>query len=144
GGELAEGCGEARVPQIDPRDKEELVEAFAQAAGVPAVVDAVDRWHQEGSRAAGDWPPAQMVRKWRGDPLRQLRLWLRKGMEDRSAAVDPARIRASRPEPTPVQRARVDNAVRTIVDSAVEGLTHPWVASVRSAARARQDELGDA
>lgn len=141
---LAVECGEARVPQIDPSDKEELVEAVAQAGGVPIVVDAVARSYRTRALRAVSWPPLRWLLRLRRDPLRRLRARLSKGFGGEAADVDPAAIRARLPEPTPVQRARVDRATRRVVDSAVHGLTRPWVTSIRAAATAREGELGDA
>lgn len=141
---LATECGEARVPQIDPHDTDELIEAFAQAGGVPIVVDAVARSYRGQARRATGWPPLRWLARLRRDPLQRLRARLRKGFRSEAAEVNPEAIRASLPEPTPVQRARVDTAARRVVDSAVDGLTQPWVTSIRQAARARESELGDA
>jgi hypothetical protein len=53
-------------------------------------------------------------------------------------------VRSSVPEPSPVQRAQVESAVRTVCDEVSERLPGPWQASVRLAAGARSDDVRDA
>jgi hypothetical protein len=52
--------------------------------------------------------------------------------------------RASVPEPTRVQRARVDTAVRATAERVGSGLAPSWARAVRDASVSRLDELGDA
>jgi hypothetical protein len=47
------------------------------------------------------------------------------------------------PEPTQVQRARVDTEVRAIADDASHGLSRPWVESIRRASVARLPDIDD-
>ena len=53
------------------------------------------------------------------------------------------KVIASLPEPTRVQRARVDAAVRDVSDHLGQGLTRPWQGSIRAAATRRLPELND-
>ena len=53
-------------------------------------------------------------------------------------------VRSSVPEPTPVQRAQVDNALRQVSDRAAAGLPDPWQRSVRQAAHGRTSDVRDA
>ena len=77
--------------------------------------------------------------KLRPDPLKRLHLDLGK---------DGARLasvaRASVPEATPVQRARVDSAVRAVADDVAGELSPPWAAAVRRASVSRLPDLNDA
>ena len=47
------------------------------------------------------------------------------------------------PEPTQVQRARVDTAVREAADDVSAGLSRPWAHAIRSASVSRLPDLGD-
>lgn len=139
---LTSSCGAARVPEIADRDARDLVDACVQAAGVPIVVDAVSRNGRSRARRLVSWPVTRALAHARRDPLRRLTEGLVPSGD--GPGPDPQTVRTMLPEPTPVQRARVDTAVRRVVESASTGLTQPWVGSVRQAARSRESELGDA
>ena len=84
-----------------------LDDAFAESAGVPTVVDAVERsTRMRASRATG-WPVTSWFSRLRPDPLKRLHLDL--GSSGRELS---GRARTSVPPPTKVQRARVDTEVR--------------------------------
>jgi len=107
----------------------DLVDALSAAAGVPVVAEAVQRAHVFRAIGATGWPFTRWVRRLRPDPLRRLHL-------------EPelyAAARSSLPEPSPVQRARVDTAARRLARSASAGLPRPWALSVRRVV-ARQGE----
>jgi len=53
-------------------------------------------------------------------------------------------VRSSVPEPTPVQRAQVDTALRRVCDAAAVGLPDPWQRAVRTAADGRAGDVRDA
>lgn len=108
-----------------------LEEALAQAAGVPAVVDAVERSVRQRRKQAMAWPPARLLGLFRKDPLSDLHLRSGPG-------------RSSIPGATPVQRSQVDTAVRSLADEATQQLTPPWKASVSRAATQRFADTGDA
>ncbi|MEV0756548.1 GTPase [Streptosporangium sp. NPDC050280] len=123
-----------------------LRDALSQAAGVPAVVEAVAKSHRHRSVAATGWPPTRWVRRLRPDPLRRLRL----DTASRSAGGsgepgEPQGVvgRTSIPVATVVQRSRMDTAIREAAGAAAEGLPAPWAAAVRQAARSHGDELED-
>jgi len=123
-----------------------LRDALAEAAGVPAVVEAVAKSHRHRSVAATGWPPTRWVRRLRPDPLRRLRL----DTGSRSAggageSGEPRGVvgRTSVPVATVVQRSRMDTAIREVAGVAASGLPAPWAAAVRQAARSRGDELED-
>lgn len=144
---MASQCGNAKTPQIAKGDITELVDALADASGVPVVVDAVRRSYLQRARAATGWPVTKWLGRFRPDPLRRLHLDQmprQQGKELRkSASHEVAVARSSLPAATPVQRARMDTAVRTITNKAAEGLSRPWADSVRSAIRRREESLGD-
>ena len=116
----------------------ELEEAFADAAGVSLVVDAVAASTRLRARRATGWPVTAWLSRLRPDPLKRLHLDL--GKEGR------ALTRASRtsvPPATQVQRARVDAAVRGVADDVGTLLTRPWQDAVRRASVAHLDDISD-
>ena len=116
----------------------ELEEAFADAAGVPLVVDAVAASTRLRARRATGWPVTAWLSRLKPDPLKRLHLDL--GKEGR------ALTRASRtsvPPATQVQRARVDAAVRGVADDVGTLLTRPWQDAVRRASVAHLDDISD-
>ncbi|TDO47219.1 50S ribosome-binding GTPase [Kribbella sp. VKM Ac-2527] len=144
---MASQCGNAKTPQIAKSDITELVDALSDASGVPVVVDAVRRSYLQRARAATGWPVTKWLGRFRPDPLRRLHLDQvpkQQGKALRKSASNEVSIaRSSLPAATPVQRARMDTAVRTITNKAAEGLSRPWADSVRSAIRRREESLGD-
>jgi GTPase Era involved in 16S rRNA processing len=144
---MASQCGNAKTPEIAESDITELVDALEDASGVPVVVDAVRRSYLQRARAATGWPVTKWLGRFRPDPLRRLHLDQVPKQQSKalrkSASSEVAIARTSLPAATPVQRARMDAAVRTITNKAAEGLSRPWVDSVRSAIRRREESLGD-
>jgi len=53
-------------------------------------------------------------------------------------------VRSSVPEPSPVQQAQVESAVRAVCDEVSERLPGPWQDAVRQVAGARTDDVRDA
>jgi GTPase Era involved in 16S rRNA processing len=123
--------GDEAAPGVTGQRQDALEEALARSAGVPVVVDAVERSVRQRRKSATAWPPLRLLSKFRKDPLADLHL---QGAEWRS----------SLPTPSPVQRSRVDTAVRELADGASHGLTQPWRASVTSAATRSLGDLSDA
>jgi hypothetical protein len=76
--------------------------------------------------------------RFRADPLTRLHLALAPDTKQLAATA-----RTSLPEPTQVQRARVDTAVRAIADDVSADLAPHWAAAVRRASISRLDDLGD-
>ncbi|TDD28431.1 ABC transporter [Kribbella turkmenica] len=144
---MASQCGNAKTPEIARRDITELVDALSDASGVPVVVDAVRRSYLQRARAATGWPVTKWLGRFRPDPLRRLHLDQVSKQQNKalrkSASHEVAIARSSLPAATPVQRARMDTAVRTITNKAADGLSRPWADSVRSAVRRREESLGD-
>ena len=92
------------------------------------VVRAVERAHIHRGTLAAGVPWTAWLRRLRPDPLRRLGL----GREPDEDA------RTSLPPPTPVQRAQVDSAIRSLAHQAATGLPDPWPALARRAATANE------
>jgi GTP-binding protein EngB required for normal cell division len=138
-GRLQHANGLAKPGDIARHSKSELVEAFADAAGVPTVVRAVERSAQHRGAQATGWPLTRWLGRFRPDPLKRLHLDL--GPDSRKLT---SGARTSLPEASLVQRARVDSAVRAVADSVAAELSTPWADAVRRASTSRLDDLGDA
>src|SRR3954454_24066156 len=132
-GPLRAAAGEGRAAGIGRRDREQLVAALADAAGLPGVERAVERAHRHRGALAAGVPWTAWLRRLRPDPLRRLGL----GRAPQEQA------RTSLPPATPVQRAQIDSALRTLALEAATGLPEPWPALARRATTANQTELAD-
>lgn len=117
-----------------------LVDALAGAAGVPAVVQAVETHYRRGAVSAGGWPFTRWLAGLRPDPLRRLRI---RAVRDTSDDVVRT-ARSSLPAPTPTQRARVELATRQVAEACSEGLPPRWADAVHHAATPARDDLADA
>jgi len=124
---LGESCG-GSAAGVSAADRERLVSALADAAGVSTVMRAVERAHRRRGALATGWPVARSLRRLRPDPLRRLRL------PDRGGAAD----HPSLPEPTAVQRAGVATAARALAAAAAGDLADPWPRLVRETATGRE------
>jgi hypothetical protein len=129
---LEDACGGRAAPGIARDDRERLVAALEEAAGVPAVVRAVDAAHRRRGALAAGWPYVRWVRRLRPDPLRRLRL-----------PEIPSAGRTSLPPPTDVQRAQVGTASRRLADRASDGLPPPWPGLARRAALAEEERVAE-
>ena len=137
--ELQRQNGRTDPGQVHRASRAELVDAFADAAGVPTVTRAVERSvARRGSQHTG-WLVTSWLTRLKPDPLRRLHLDM--GAEGKQLT---GLGRASVPEPTRVQRARVDTAVRSVADGVGAQLTPAWSDAVRRASVSRLDELNDA
>ncbi len=134
-GRMLQACGEDPVSGGGPGSRSRLVDALADAAGVPAVTTAVRRSYERRARQATGWPVTRWLGRLAPDPLRRLRL-------DRSG-VDPSLARTSLPAATPAQQARVSSAVRALADDFSAGAPQPWVDAVRRRADAAGTGLTD-
>ncbi len=136
---LLETHGSTAAGALRRPERAELVDAFADAAGIETVVHAVERAVvHRGGRHTG-WPVTAWLSRLRPDPLKRLHLDLGPRGKELTAVG-----RASVPEPTRVQRARVDTAVRAAADAVGGQLAPPWAAAVRRASTSRLEELNDA
>ena len=130
---LGGGCEGGRAGKLARADRERLVAALGEAAGVPTVVRAVERAHRRRGGLATGWPLVRWVRRLRPDPLGRLRLGAAGGPDED--------VRTSLPGPTPVQQAGVGSASRALAAAASNGLPDPWPALARRAATASEDVL---
>ena len=128
---LAAACGGRRADGVGAgATATQLLAALAEAAGVPAVVRAVERAHRRHGALATGWPLVRWVRRLRPDPLRRLRL-----PEPRRRAAQ----RTSLPGATGVQRAEVERRhARRSPHAPPDGLPEPWPALVRRRGHARR------
>ena len=134
---LQEAGGDAPTRALSDQRVRALQDAFAEAAGVPTVVEAVERSTRLRAGRATGWPLVSWVGRLRPDPLKKLQLDLggsAKALRGAESAV---------PEATPVQRARVDSEVRALADDTTQGLGRPWADAVRRASVQRLPEIGD-
>ncbi len=135
---LDEVTGEGKVRGLAKDRVAALDDAFAEAAGVPTVVKAVeDSTRLRANRATG-WPVTSWLSRFKPDPLKRLHLDL--GSAGKALT---GTARTSMPQATQVQRARVDTEVRALADQVSEGLARPWASAVRRASTDRLDDLGD-
>ncbi|MGI8456687.1 MAG: GTPase [Propionibacteriaceae bacterium] len=147
--ELAAACGNGRSASVPARAVSEMNRSLADAAGVPAVTDAVAKaWRRRGAMATG-WPVVSWLGRLRPDPLRRLHLdrWRLKSRDRAELTAGPTGAtvgRTSLPAATGIQSARVDAAVRALADETAQGLPRGWLTAVKTAARSRGDELPDA
>ncbi len=135
---LSEQSGDAEPRDLGGKDRRELVDALADSAGVPIVVEAVQRASTLRARQATGWPLTAWVSRLRPDPLR--RLHLGRGTSGRDVI---AAARSSMPVADYVQKARVETTVRSLCDDVSNGLAQPWVRSVRHASTSRFADLED-
>jgi hypothetical protein len=135
---LAEAGGDAPTRTLRPERVGRLHDAFAQAAGVPVVVEAVERSARGRIARATAWPVVPWVSGMRPDPLESLGLDL--GGQGRALS---GRGRSADLPTTQVQRARVDAEVRALADDVSAGLARPWAEAVHRASTSRLGELGD-
>ena len=135
---LRDATGTRGHPQLSQERIAALEDAFADAAGVPTVVEAVEAATRMRGRRATGWPVTAWLSRLRPDPLRRLHLDLGR---DKSAFT--GRGRTSVPAPTQVQRARVDAEVRAVADEVSAPLSRPWADAVRHASVSRLPDLND-
>lgn len=134
---LADGVAATEPDPERLQGSDGLVTALAAAAGVPAVLDAVEADYRRGARGSVGWPFTRWARSFRPDPLRRLRLG--------QTGEDLHRLTASSlPEPTPAQRADVELAARRVAERAGDGLPPRWADAVREATVPVGEDLADA
>jgi hypothetical protein len=115
-----------------------MEEALAISAGVPTVVEAVERSTRLRAGQATGWPVISWLWRLKPDPLRRLHLDL--GPEGRKLT---GNSRTSIPEASPVLRAKVDTEVRALADDVSAGMSRPWAEAVRRASVSHSVQLAD-
>jgi GTP-binding protein EngB required for normal cell division len=129
---LLRWCGQTPPPGVRIPDRERLVIALSEAAGVPRIVEAVGEAHRHRGSLATGWLFLRWISRMKPDPLRRLRLG--DGESTGRTSVPPA---------TEVQRAQVATAARALADGATAGLPEPWPTLVRDAATATENRVLD-
>lgn len=119
-GRLEAAAGTTPARELPAKRFDELEEAVADAAGVSAVVDTIERTVGSRARSAVAWPPLLLV-----------------GRGDGGERLDAG------PRVAPLDRASVDTAVRGLADEASESVGTGWAQHVRTAATGRLAEVGD-
>ena len=132
---LSRFCGGDPGTGIDRRERQELTAAFADAAGVHTVTEAVAKSHRRDAALATGWPVTRWLRKLRPDPLKRLHLG--------PQATGRTSLRAGA-----VARAQVESSIRHVTKRETAGLPEPWPAAAHERV-ARDidvllDELDDA
>ena len=135
---IDQASGSGRTRAVSQERIAALDDAFAEAAGVPTVVKAVERSTRLRAGRATGWPVTSWLSRLRPDPLKRLHLDLGDDAKQLTG-----RSRTSMPAPTQVQRARVDSEVRALADDMSDGLARPWADAVRRASTSRLSDLGD-
>lgn len=134
---LSDDVGANLRSSVGAAERAQLTDALAGAAGVTVIGAAVEAsWNLRAAGTMG-WPPTRWVRRLRPDPLR--RLHLRSGDRGEVRTM----VRSSVPEPTPVQQAQVQTAVRRVSGSVSDDLPRPWRDAVRRASGASSADLRD-
>ncbi len=134
---VEEVSGTAAPRSLSDERVQRLEDGLAEAAGVPAVAEAVERSTRSRARRATGWPPVAWVSALRPDPLAKLGL----DLGDEAATLGGRSGRG--PEAASVQRSRVDSEVRSLLDDVTDGLAEPWAVAVRREPVAALGTLGD-
>lgn len=140
--ELSAGVGASEREPEDLPGRDALVEALVRAAGVPAVLDAVQADYRRRAHRSGGWPFSRWVSRFRPDPLKRLRVGPDAGAD--SSGLDLKQLRRSSvPAPTQAQRAQVELATRQVGTRCGEGLPRRWADAVSDAAAPPGPDLAD-
>jgi len=134
-------------PSLDDHSDASLVDALERAAGIPVILDAVERDFRRASMARTGWPLTRWVRTLRPAQLKLLRL--NQGASVRSGGISESDVRlvlgrSSLPPATPAARSAVALATRELADRAGRGLPQVWADAVTDAATPPRDDLADA
>jgi len=136
-------------PVVADLPRAELDAALARAAGVPIVLDAVERDYRREAFAHTGFLFARWTRGLGADPLRRLRLDRTGGRSPIAVDIEGADLRAvlgrsSIPAPTASTVSAVDLATRGFVRDAAKDLPVRWQHSVEDAVVDGDGGLGDA
>ncbi|HYO85579.1 MAG TPA: GTPase [Dermatophilaceae bacterium] len=141
-------------PEIPANLEAELIGALGRSAGVPVVLDAVERDYRRRARFHTGWWFGRWVQRLRPDPLARLGLGrgtrAEAGVRGAAASVDPGGDvatlveRSAVPQAPPTARAAVDLAIRRLGVVAADGLPEGWRACVERIVMPDQAHLADA
>ncbi|HEY5356159.1 MAG TPA: GTPase [Streptosporangiaceae bacterium] len=127
-GRAADSRSAASILAAAPR---KLAAAFAQAAGVAAIGDALQSARELRAVDYVGWPVSWLVeRVVRRDPVRKIRLgrlW--------------AELRGVTAGPSGAQQSEIDNALTELADEVSPNLPKPWSATIRTAIRSRAGDI---
>ena len=126
---LSRFCGGDPGKGIDRHERQELSMAFADAAGVHVVTEAVAKSHRRDAALVTGWPVTRWLRKLRPDPLRRLHLGPK------------AAGRTSLPAPGAVARAQVESSIRHVTKRETAGLPDPWPTAAHDRVTGNTEEL---
>jgi GTP-binding protein EngB required for normal cell division len=111
--------------------EQDLAAAFAAAAGVSAIGDAMRSARELRATDYVGWPVSWLIERLTSpDPIRKIRLgkiW--------------AELRSVTAGPSGAQQAEIDNALTQVADERVQPLPRPWTRTVRAAVRSRADDI---
>lgn len=123
-----------------------LVSALGRTAGVPIVLDAVEKDYRRQAVASTGWPFLRWARNLKPDPMKRLRLEAKKNPKEVTAPPDgfgELLQRSSLPAASPTSRAGVELATRRLSMEAVSGLPKVWATAIEDAVAPAQDDLAD-
>ncbi|ALJ20499.1 GTPase [Microbacterium sp. No. 7] len=131
---------DARGEQAQARRR--LLAALDDAAGIPLVVDAVQRSSVRDAIVRTGWPPSRWVRRLRADPLRVLGLRgdAKRGQDPSAGEV----VRTSLPPASPAVRAQLSTAARDYVAGVSPSLPARAGEELSARAVAATADVGDA
>ena len=143
---LRSGVGDSE-PSLEDISEAGLVDALSRAAGIPVILDAVERDYRRETGVCTGWPVTRWMRALRPAPLKLL--GLNKDVSDRPGIISQSDVRSvlgrsSLPPATPAARAAVALATRDLGDRAGRELPQAWTDAVTDAATAPGNDLGDA
>ncbi len=124
-----------------------LVSALGRTAGVPIVLDAVEKDYRRQAVASTGWPFVRWARNLKPDPMKRLRLESKKHPKEVTAPPEgfgELLQRSSLPTASPTSRAGVELATRRLSMEAVTGLPKEWATAIQDAVQPAQEELADA
>jgi GTP-binding protein EngB required for normal cell division len=118
---------------VDEAHRAELMQALTDAAGAPAVAEAMESAYELRAADFVGWPVTAMIARLRSDPLRRMRLTeLREELRNAFTG------------PIGAQQGDVDNALQSVTEGLTPALPTHWGRSVRAAARAHATEIPEA
>jgi GTP-binding protein EngB required for normal cell division len=133
--------GEASPPDVRDSSRGELLEAAADAAAVPIAVESIQAVSLLQGRRATGWPLTSWTNRVQRDPMKSLGLPDSGPGGDPVSASDLRAMRGTMVEPSTVQRARLDSAVRDIADRTTADMPPAWEEAVRAASIAKVDQF---
>ncbi|MCP9978921.1 ABC transporter [Actinomadura madurae] len=118
---------------VDDGRRAELVQALTDAAGAPAVAEAMESAYELRASDFIGWPVTAIITRLRSDPLRRMRLTeLREELRNAFTG------------PIGAQQGDVDNALQNVTEGVAAELPPHWGRSVRTAARSHATEIPEA